>query len=148
MVGVLSERALGRGHAAALARIDLERDAQRPRQPLEAALGDMVGVVAVERLDMQRDAGIHREGLEELAHQLGVEAADLLRLELRAEDQEGPAGDVDRDARQRLVHRQMHVGVTADALLVAERLLQRLAERDAGILDRMVVVDMGVALHR
>ena len=66
---------------------------------------------------------------------------------LRPEDEERPAGDVEGDARQRLVHRQMDVGIAADALLVAERLHERLAERDAGVLDRVVVVDMQVALH-
>ena len=98
------------------------------------------------RLDMQRDAGIHREGLEPLADQLGVEGADLVAPELRLEHQERPAGHVDRDARQRLVHRQVHVGIAGDALHVAERLLHRLAERDADILGGVVVVDMQVAL--
>ncbi len=51
-----------------------------------------------------------------------------------------------RDARQRLVHRHMHVGVAGDALHVAERLLHRLAERDADVLGGVVVVDMQVAL--
>ena len=49
----------------------------------------MVRVGAVQRLDVQRDAGVDREGLEELADQLGVEGADLRRGEARAEDEEG-----------------------------------------------------------
>ena len=40
----------------------------------------------------------------------------------------------------------MHVGVARDALHVAERLLHRLAERDADVLGGVVVVDMQVAL--
>ena len=51
-----------------------------------------------------------------------------------------------RDARQRLVHRHMHVGIAGDALHVAERLLDRLAERDADVLGGVVVVDVQVAL--
>ena len=70
----------------------------------------------------------------------------LSRVNADLEDEERPARNVDRDAGQRLVHRQMHVGVAGDALHVAERLLDRLAERDADILGGVVVVDVQVAL--
>src|SRR5262245_48232207 len=70
------------------ARIDRDRGAQRARQSLEARFRDVVVVAAVQRLDMQRDACIHREGLEPLLHQLGVERADLVAPELRLEYQE------------------------------------------------------------
>src|SRR6185312_14942649 len=95
---------------------------------------------------MQGDAGIHGEGLEPLLHQLGVEGADLVAHELGVEHQIRPAGYVDGNAGQRLVHRHVHVGVAGDALHVAERLLHRLAERDADVLGRVVMVDVQVAL--
>ena len=106
----------------------------------------MVIVCPVQHLDMQRDAGVHGERLEPLLHQLGVEGADLVAAELGLEHQERPARHVDGDARQRLVHRHMHVGIAGDALHVAERLLHRLAERDADVLGGVVVVDVQVAL--
>jgi hypothetical protein len=40
----------------------------------------------------------------------------------------------------------VHVGIAGDALHVAERLLDRLAKRDADVLGGVVVVDMQVAL--
>ena len=43
----------------------------------------MMAVGAIQRLDMQRQAAVDREGLEEFAHQLGVEGPDLLRRETR-----------------------------------------------------------------
>ena len=55
-------------------------------------------------------------------------------------------GEIDDDARQRLVERHVGVAVARDALLVAERLGQRLAERDADVLDGVVRVDVQVAL--
>src|SRR3546814_9487700 len=58
-----------------------------------------------------------------------------------------PRRNVERDARQRLVHRAQRVAVAADAALVAQRLGDRLAHRDAGILDGMMLVDMEIA-HR
>ena len=140
------KRALGRGHPRGLPRIDRKRRAKRARNPLEAGFGDVMAVQAVQRLDMQRQAAVHRERLEELAHQFRVERADLRRGELRAEHQERPARNVERDAGQRLVHRQQAIGVAGQAALVAERLLERLPERDADILDGVVVVDMQIAL--
>src|SRR3954452_3528301 len=88
-----SKLALGRGNFARASRIDRNRRPQRARQPLEAGLGDVVVVVAVKRLHMQRNSGIHRKGLEPLAHQLGVEFPDLVAPEGRLEDQEGAAGN-------------------------------------------------------
>src|SRR5581483_8170021 len=129
-----------------LARIDADRGAERSRHALEAGFGDMMAVRAVERLDVKRHPGMDRQGPEELAHELNVEFADLLRGEIDLEDQERPAGNVERDARQRLVHRQQAMGVAGDAALVAERLGEGLAERDADVLDRVVLVDMQVAL--
>src|SRR4028119_2093934 len=52
------------------------RPARAAGRALEQALGDVMAVLAVEGLEMQRHAGVHRERLEELAHQLGVEGAD------------------------------------------------------------------------
>ncbi len=124
----------------------LQCRAQHPRHRLEAGLGDMVVVGAVVVGHVQRDAGILRQRMEELAHQLGVEGADLRRREGDVPHQIRPSRHVDRGARQRLVHGEVDRGITHDAAPLAERLRQRLADRDAGVLDRVVVVDMQVAL--
>ncbi|CDX17810.1 hypothetical protein MPLA_1170034 [Mesorhizobium sp. ORS 3359] len=137
---------LGGRHRVGLARIGLERCAQHTRHRLEAGFGDVMVVGAVMIGHMQRDAGILRQGLEELAHQLGVESADFRRREADVPDQEGPAGNIDRRAGQRLVHGKVDRGVAHDAAPLAQSLAQRLADGDAGVLDRVVVVDMQVAL--
>ena len=53
-------------------------------------------VRAVERLHVQGHARLDGEGLEEFAHQFGVERADLLGRERGLEDQERPARNVER----------------------------------------------------
>src|SRR5208282_3970938 len=121
------------------------RAAKRPGDALEAGLGDMMAVQAVERLDVQREAGIPGQGLKELAHKLGVEGADPLGREFGPEDEERPARYVERHARQGLVHRQKTVGVAGQAAFVAERPGQRLADGDSDVLDRVVIVDVAVA---
>src|SRR5271166_4521263 len=140
------KRALGRWDALGLTRIDLNRFAKRPGDALEARLGDVMTVDAIKRLDMQRESRIAGEGLEELAHQRGVESADSFGREFGPEDEERPARYVERDPRQRLVHRQQAVGVAGQASLVAERFGQRLAQGDADVLDRVMIVDVAVAL--
>ena len=60
-------------------------------------------------------------------------------------DQERPAGEVEGGADQRLVHRQQARPVAADAGLVAEGLGEGAAERDADVLDGVVVVDVQIA---
>ena len=47
--------------------------------------------------------------------------------------------------RERLVHRHRRVAVAADPGAVAERLVERLAERDADVLDRVVGAGLEVA---
>ena len=57
-----------------------------------------------------------------------------------------PAAQVDADGDQRFFHRQREVAVAADALLVAHRLPQGLSQADADIFDRVMLVDVQVAL--
>ena len=72
------------------------------------------------------------------------------RVNVDVELEPRAAGKIDHHARQRLVERHVGVAVAADALLVAERLGERLPERDADVLDGVVRVDLEVALgaHR
>src|SRR5271157_3616852 len=95
------KRALGRRRPAALTRIDRNRAAKRPGDALEAGFGDVMAVDAVERLNVQRETGIAGEGLEELAHQRGVEGADPLGREFDVKDEERPARHVERDPGER-----------------------------------------------
>ena len=62
-----------------------------------------------------------------------------------SEDQEGPAGDVERDAGQGLVHGQVDVGVAGDALLVAERLQKAWPSAMPVSSVGVMLVDMQVA---
>ncbi len=108
----------------------------------------MVGVVAVQVVDVQRDTRVVREALEELVGQLRVEGADHAALEVDAHVQPRATREVDHHARQRLVERHVGVAVAAQPLLVAHRLRDRLAERDADVFDRVVAVDVQIAVAR
>ena len=55
------------------------------------------------------------------------------------------AAEVDGRARERIVHRHDRVAVPRDAATVAERLVERLAERERRVLGRVVVARLEVA---
>ena len=74
----------------------------------------------------------------------GAEIAYALIVELGLVLQVRAAGDIQRAARQAFVHRQ-HEAEAGDAALVAERLVQRFTQRQAGVFHRVVIVDIQIA---
>ena len=83
--------------------------------------------------------------LPEVGHQFAVELADLGRGELGLEDEKRPAAQVDGAGGQRLFHGQRELAVAADAGAVAQGLADGLAQADAHVLDRVVLIDLQVA---
>ena len=82
----------------------------------------------------------------ELLGQLVLEPSrDAVRDRHALPDEQRAAGDVERARRARLVHRHDGVAVADDPRPVAERLRQRLAEHQAGVLDRVVRAGLQVA---
>ena len=119
--------------------------AQRPRERLEQRFDLVMARAAVQHLRVHVGARAAREALEEVVHQLGLQIADQPR---RAPCVSTTAARVRRDRPrrgQRLVHRHHEVAGAHDAALVAERLVESLAERDADVLDRVVLIDVEIA---
>ena len=56
-----------------------------------------------------------------------------------------PAAQVDRRDGQRLVHRHHEVAGAIDAALVADGRQHRFAERDAGVFDGVMLIDVEIA---
>src|SRR2546430_17719602 len=99
------ERALRGWDGPFRARIRLQRHAQGPRERLEHRLALMMRVVPSQVVDMQRHLGVVGKTLEEFVHQIHVEVADQRALELDVVLEARPPGEIDHDARQRLVER-------------------------------------------
>ncbi len=85
----------------------LDGHAQRARETLEAALDDMVVVLAVVVPDVEGEPAELGEGLEPFLEQLGVHSAELGLGEGHLLDQVGPVGGVQRHLGQGLVHRDV-----------------------------------------
>ena len=80
-----------------------------------------------------------------MRHVLAGEAAERLARQAELDDRAGPAGQVHDRPRQRLVQRRIGRAEARDAAPFPERLIERLAEHEAAVLDRMVIVDLEVA---
>src|SRR3546814_19081303 len=65
-----SQHPFGGRDRIGLARIDLDRDAQGPRQPLDRRFGDVVVILAVERLDVARQPPGLRQAVDEVLEQI------------------------------------------------------------------------------
>ena len=104
----------------------------------------VVGTIMIE--NMQGDAGVLRKCLEEFANKFRIESADLRGAEGDVPDKERAAGEIDGSLCHRFIHRKIDRGVTSDAAAITERLGNRLPDRNAGIFDGMMIVDMQVTL--
>src|SRR6266498_5099282 len=152
--GGAPRRRLGRscegplGAAAAGAGVRGAGVAERPGQRFEARLEGVMRKVALLEHDVQGAARAGDHALQEVPSLAGIEVAELAgaRLDRDPPDQIGAAGQVDGDARPGLVQRDGRVAEAAHLGLVPERLPKRLAERDAGVPDSAVRVDVKVAI--
>jgi len=106
----------------------------------------MMGIPALQVVDVQGHAGMIDQALEKFGEQLGIEAAQAGASEFHCHEEAGTAGQVDHHPGQGLVQGHIGVAVTAQPLLVAPGLGQGLAQGDADIFDRVVGIDMQIAL--
>ena len=95
---------------------------------------------------VQREEAVAGQRAEEFLDQLGVHRAQHRPLEAHAPAQIGAARKIDHRIHQRFIHRHAGLAETGDPAFLADRIGQRLAEHDADILDRMVCIDMQIAL--
>jgi hypothetical protein len=105
-----------------------------------------VGVVAAFDRGVKRESGVVRERHREVVGHRARERADGFLGELAGKRVVGASRHVDDDAGDRLVEGDAPVRVPADATFVAQRLVERFSKTDRDILDRVVVVDVGVAV--
>ena len=94
---------------------------------------------------MEVEAAFLGEGFEEVLDVLGGELADVVAVEGDVDRGVGAAAEVDGDEGERFVHRREGVAEARDAAALAERLVERLAEDEAGVLDEVVGVALDVA---
>ena len=121
------------------------RVAQRAGERLEHRFDLVVAGAAVEHLHVDVGAGALREAVEEVVHQLRLRGRRRAAPSAQIDDGVDAAAEIDGGDAERFVHRHHEVAGAVDAAAVAERLRDRLAERDADVLDGVVLIDVEVA---
>ena len=106
----------------------------------------MVCVHAAQVVNVQRGARVVDEALEKLVRELGVKRADHAAGERNVQRQAGAPREVDDHARERFVQRHIGMAIAADALFIAHGTRERLANGDTHVFDRVVAVDVQIAL--
>ena len=104
-------------------------------------------VVAAGPAQVERGARGPGERLEGVLHELQRQPADAFAAEREVDDRVRAAADVDDGSGDRFVHRDGAVAEPADAGTIAERLGDGRAQHERDVLDRVVLVDLQVAVR-
>ena len=127
------------------ARVDVAGGAEGAGQRLEGGLGEVM-VVPPGAGEVERDARRPRERFERVLDELERQAAGPFAAERQVDDGIRTAADVDDRVGERLVHRDRALPEPGDPGSIAERLGERRAEDEGDVLDRVVLVDLEVAV--
>ena len=113
------------------------RGAQRAADGLERRLGDVVRVAAAPPRRAGEASRLRERCRRTWSARPGSGSS--------ASSARGPAAEIDGGARERVVHRHDGVAVARDPAAVAERPVERLAERERRVLGGVVVARLEVA---
>src|SRR5579883_533366 len=108
----------------------------------------MVIRAAVHRLQMYVGSGAASESVEEVVHQFGLQIADQTSSNFCVDDNRRPTAQVNGSNAKRFVHRHQKVAGSIDTFFIAQCAVESLAEGDANVFDRVVLVDIEVAFAR
>lgn len=120
--------------------------AQGTTKGLEDGFNDVMVVDAAQVVDMNGGLRVVGEALEEFVEGFGIDIGDFVAAESGMEKETGAAGKVDDDARKRFIKRHIGMPVTLDAAFVAECFAHGLTEHDAGVFNRVVAINVEIAL--
>ena len=126
------------------ARIDFHRHAQRPPKSLENGFNLVVRILAADVVDVHRDHRVIHKALKKFMEQIDVKVAYGTLDELHVVIEARTTGKIQHHPGKRLIKRNIRVAVATDAGLV-ERLIQRLTQRDANVLNRVMGIDVQIA---
>src|SRR5690606_25916292 len=105
----------------------------------------MMTRASVHHLHVHVRTGTLREPFEEILQQFRLQVADEADTQAEIDDGVGASAEVHGGDAERLVHRHQEVPGPVDADLRPERLRESLAERDADVLDRVVLIHVEIA---
>ena len=94
---------------------------------------------------MQGNASTRRKTVEPVFDQLGIPLTQTRHRKADLPHKIGPPRNIECATGQRLVHRRISRAIARNPALIAQRLQNRLANRDSGVFGGVMLVDMQVA---
>ena len=104
----------------------------------------MMAGTAVQYLDVNIAAHAEREPFEEIVDQFTLEIAHAVDFQREIDHGVRPSAEIDSSDTERFVHGHDEIAGAVDAATRSECLRHRLAQSDAEVLDRVVLVDIEV----
>src|SRR5207248_7427686 len=120
------------------------RGPQGETEGFESSLGHVMTIAAANQIDVDRRPKMNRKCAPELFDDLGLERPDAT-AQRYVVGEKRPLPKIYDDAGERFVQRRVGGRETGDAVTVAHRLRQRLAQHDARVLDQAVSIDLQIA---
>ena len=106
----------------------------------------MVLIPAVPIFNVEVESALLHERFHKLFDQLGLKLSDAHRPELHLVYKIGPAGQINHNAGERLIQRHVSMAEPRNPAPVTECFLERLTENPTHIFNRMVPIDLEIAL--
>lgn len=132
-------RALAFGSSARL----IEGDSER----LERSLAKMPIVVPGDLANMDAHPRIKGDGGKEFSDVLGAHPANALPLKRHIPPQIPASADIDCDQHQRVIHWKLDAAKAANSWGINERKVDSLADHDARVFDRVMIVNREIAIY-
>src|SRR5207248_7436599 len=85
------------------------------------------------------------EASEEVFEEFGLEVADKTDFDAILVDERGAAAEIDRDYRERFIHRQHEIARSVNAFAIGESFGEQLAYDYAGVFNCVVLIDVEIA---
>ena len=140
------QRSLGTGNSG-IARIKSHRLAKGFGGRFENRFGNVVSVRAVGNGDVQIHFRVLCDAFEKFFDQLGRKSPGHgFAIQRSVENERCPAGKIEGDLGERFIHGNNRPAVAVDASLIAERFFDGLTEDNPYVFDRVVSVDVQVAV--
>ena len=127
-------------------RIVFDGNSECMSERLEYRLDLMMRVDAVKHFYVESDPRVEGDGAKKFFDELSIEGADGRSQLTEIANEERTPADVERDERERLIHREVKSAVAIDAVLITERLFDCRAESDPDVFNGMMPVDLEIAV--
>ena len=144
-IGLRGQSAFGGWQCIAEARIDGRSDIEGPREALKNGFGYVVRLFAIFEVDVQIAASVVGKSLEKLFNQTDAEVAHHGIFVINMVDESLAIGEIDRDPCERFIHGKKEKSIAADPAFFAECFFECLPKNDAGVFDRVVIINFDIA---